>query len=229
MTSRRTAACRVEERAPRADVSERRIASGRTPPDAEHPLTGFIATLLLALGSTAAHSQTAREGSEDSGPAANTTAPVATQRPAAPATAAPSRVGGEVEATSYKGVKDGASWERVHRASKIIGTDVINRQGEKIGDIEDIVLDSKGSIAYAVVSTGGFLGIGDRLHAVPWQSLQTQTGRSAFILDIDRERLKNAPGFDKKNWPNLADEKWSIENSRHFPHEHPTGAPPATK
>ena len=205
-----------------------------------HPLTGFIATLVLALGSTAAHSQTAREGSEDSGPAANTTAPATTQRPAAPATAAPSRVGGEVEATSYKGVKDGASWERVHRASKIIGTDVINRQGEKIGDIEDIVLDSKGSIAYAVVSTGGFLGIGDRLHAVPWQSLQTQTGRNAFILDIDRERLKSAPGFDKKNWPNLADEKWSSENSRHFPHEHPTGSlpraagsgpssPPATK
>ena len=69
-----------------------------------HPLTGFIATLLLALGGTAAHSQTAREGSEDSGPAANTiAAPATTQRPAAPATAAPSRVGGEVEATSYKG------------------------------------------------------------------------------------------------------------------------------
>jgi sporulation protein YlmC with PRC-barrel domain len=182
-----------------------------------HALTGFIAALLLALGSLAANSQTPREGSEDPGPAANTTAP---------ATTAPGRAGGEVEGTSYKGMKDGASWERVHRASKIIGTDVINRQGEKIGDIEDIVLDGKGTIAYAVVSTGGFLGIADRLHAVPWQSLQTQTGRSAFILDIDKERLKNAPGFDKKNWPNLSDEKWSSENSRHFPREHPTGSAP---
>jgi len=195
-----------------------------------HPLTGFIGALLLALGSLAAHSQTAREGSEDSGPAANTAVLPTTQRPAGTATTPSARVGNETESTSYKGMKDGATWERVHRASKIIGTDVINRQGEKIGDIEDIVLDSKGTIAYAVVSTGGFLGIGDRLHAVPWQSLQTQTGRNAFILDIDRERLKNAPGFDKKHWPNLADDKWSSENSRHFPHEHPTGsAPPATK
>lgn len=191
-----------------------------------HALTGFIAALSLALGSLAANSQTPREGSEDPGPAANTTAPATTQPPAAPATPAPARAGGEVESTSYKGMKDGASWERVHRASKIIGTDVINRQGEKIGDIEDIVLDGKGTIAYAVVSTGGFLGIGDRLHAVPWQSLQTQTGRSAFILDIDKERLKNAPGFDKKNWPNLSDDKWSSENSRHFPREHPTGSAP---
>ncbi len=191
-----------------------------------HVLTGFIAALSLALGSLAANSQTPREGSEDPGPAANTTAPATTQRPTAPATTAPARVGSEVEGTSYKGVKDGASWERLHRASKIIGTDVINRQGERIGDIEDIVLDSKGLIAFAVVSTGGFLGIGDRLHAVPWQSLQTQTGRNAFILDIDKERLKNAPGFDKKNWPNLSDDNWSSENSRHFPREHPTGSAP---
>ena len=65
-----------------------------------HALTGFIAALLLALGSLAANSQTPREGSEDPGPAANTTAPATTQRPAAPATAAPGRAGGEVEGTS---------------------------------------------------------------------------------------------------------------------------------
>jgi len=108
-------------------------------------------------------------------------------------------------------------WERRHRASKIIGTNVRNRQGDKIGDVEDIVLDRNGNIAYAVVSTGGFLGIGDRLHAVPWKSLIPVANEDHFMLDMDRKRLEAAPGFPMMKWPNFNDEKWNASNRRAYP------------
>jgi sporulation protein YlmC with PRC-barrel domain len=103
------------------------------------------------------------------------------------------------------------NWERTHRLSKIIGTDVRNRQGQKIGDIKDVVLDDRGQIAYTVVATGGFLGMGDRLHAIPWAALQKDGATSHFVLDIDKERLKKAPGFDSRHWPNMAEERWNSE------------------
>lgn len=108
------------------------------------------------------------------------------------------------------------AWERTHRASKMIGTDVRNRQGQKIGDVKDVVLDANGQIAYTVVSTGGFLGVGDRLHAIPWTALQKDTSSNHFVLDMDKQRLKDAPGFDSKHWPNFADEHWNTENRNHY-------------
>lgn len=128
--------------------------------------------------------------------------------PARPAATAP------VRADTGRAERD---WERRHRASKIIGTNVRNKQGEKIGDIEDIVLDRSGNVAYAVVSTGGFLGIGDRRHAVPWKALQVQANEDFLVLDIDRKRLQAAPGFASKSWPNFADERWNTENMRAYP------------
>lgn len=108
------------------------------------------------------------------------------------------------------------AWQRLHRVSKIIGSDVRNTRGERIGDIEDLILDRNGNVSHAVVSTGGFLGIGDRLHAVPWALIQTPPGRDFRVLDIDKNRLKNAPNFDPKNWPSVIDERWSEENNRHY-------------
>jgi sporulation protein YlmC with PRC-barrel domain len=125
-----------------------------------------------------------------------------------PATGSPARMDGN------RAERD---WERRHRASKIIGTNVRNRQGEKIGDVEDIVLDRTGNVAYAVVSTGGFLGIGDRLHAVPWKALQPVANEDHFVLDIDRKRLQAAPGFPANAWPNFNDERWNSENRRAYP------------
>lgn len=110
-----------------------------------------------------------------------------------------------------------ATWQKSQRASKIIGMDVVNRNGEKVGDVEDIVLDRNGNVAYAVVSTGGFLGVGERLHAVPWRSLKTDTGADNFLLDVDREKLRVAPGFDASSFPDVNDPKWSTENRKHFP------------
>jgi sporulation protein YlmC with PRC-barrel domain len=95
-------------------------------------------------------------------------------------------------------------------ASTITGDDVYNLQEEELGTIEDVMLDmDEGKIRYAVLASGGFLGMGDRLFAVPWKALQLDKENHRFTLDVDAERLKNAPGFDKDQWPNMADAKWN--------------------
>ena len=107
-----------------------------------------------------------------------------------------------------------------HRASEIIGMKVMSNNDESIGDVEDLVLDAKtGEIRYAAISVGGFLGMGDKLVAVPWQSLnceKDQQGDPQLTLNTSREKLKNAPGFDQDNWPDFANEKWTRENDRHY-------------
>ncbi len=108
-------------------------------------------------------------------------------------------------------------WERSHRISKIIGSDVRNKAGEKIGDIRDLMIDDKGNIRLAIVSTGGFLGVGDRLHAVPWEIL-TLGPKDDHILDIDKTHLQNTPGFTSKTWPNLGDDHWMADNRRYYIH-----------
>lgn len=83
-------------------------------------------------------------------------------------------------------------------ASTITGDDVCNMQDEELGKIQDLMLDvSEGRIRYAVLASGGFLGMGDRLFAVPWKALRHDKANHRFTLDVDIERLKNAPGFDK--------------------------------
>ncbi|WP_157991480.1 PRC-barrel domain-containing protein [Caldimonas tepidiphila] len=116
---------------------------------------------------------------------------------------------------NYSGMPDSERWERTHRISKIIGVEVRNREGERIGGIEDMVLDRNGNAAYAIVSTGGFLGLGSRLHAVPWKLLQTHN-EGYYLLDMDRDRLRQAPSFDERAWPNFNDERWVRDNSRYF-------------
>jgi sporulation protein YlmC with PRC-barrel domain len=106
-------------------------------------------------------------------------------------------------------------WERLHRVSKVIGSDVRNKVGDKIGDIRDLVLDDRGTIKLAIVSTGGFLGVGDRLHAVPWDAM-TLGPKDDHILDIDKARLQAAPGFTSKTWPNLGDDRWLADNRRYY-------------
>jgi sporulation protein YlmC with PRC-barrel domain len=108
-------------------------------------------------------------------------------------------------------------WERSHRVSKIIGSDVRNKTGDKIGDIRDLMVDGNGTIKLAIVSTGGFLGVGDRLHAVPFDLL-TLGPKDDHILDIDKSHLQAAPGFTSKTWPNLGDDHWLADNRRYYVH-----------
>jgi hypothetical protein len=91
-------------------------------------------------------------------------------------------------------------------ATTIIGDPVKNRMREDLGKIEDLMIDlSSGRVAYAVLSFGGFLGMGNKLFAVPFKAMTVDTADHAFVLDVPKERLKEAPGFDKDNWPDVSD------------------------
>ena len=97
-------------------------------------------------------------------------------------------------------------------ADTLIGEDVYNHEDENLGDIKEIMLDiHSGKIAYAVLSFGGFLGMGEKLFAVPWKALTLDMENKRFVLPVDKERLKQAPGFDADNWPDMADLSWEQE------------------
>jgi sporulation protein YlmC with PRC-barrel domain len=91
-------------------------------------------------------------------------------------------------------------------ADTLQGDSVVNPKGEDLGKIEDIMIDVRsGRVAYAVLSFGGIMGIGDKLFAIPWEALTLDADRECFVLDIDEDQLRNAPGFDKDHWPSMAD------------------------
>jgi sporulation protein YlmC with PRC-barrel domain len=97
-------------------------------------------------------------------------------------------------------------------AKTLIGNSVKNERKEDLGTIEDFMLDLRtGRVAYAVLSFGGFLGMGDKLFAVPWSAMTLDTDDHVFILNVPKERLKQAPGFDKDAWPDIADMRWQEE------------------
>lgn len=96
------------------------------------------------------------------------------------------------------------------RASQVIGMHVINNDGKQLGSVADIVLDMRsGRVRYAALSFGGFLGVGDKLFAVPWRALQVrqnaETGDNMLVLNVSEEKLEKAPGFDQEHWPNFGD------------------------
>lgn len=98
---------------------------------------------------------------------------------------------------------------RVLSASTLASDDVYDMKGEKLGSIKEIMLDiQSGRISYAVLSFGGFLSVGEKLFAVPWSALTVDTENKRLLMDTDEARLKEAPGFDTDNWPNMADPAW---------------------
>ena len=98
---------------------------------------------------------------------------------------------------------------KVLAADTVTGNKVVNPQKEDLGKIEHLMIDlERGRIAYAVLSFGGFLGMGDKLFAIPWSALALDTVEKRFILNVDKELLKRATGFDQDNWPNMADQAW---------------------
>lgn len=98
---------------------------------------------------------------------------------------------------------------RLMGADTLIGNDVCNRMNEDLGEIKEIMIDvPSGRVAYAVLSFGGFLGLGDKLFAVPWSALKLDTTNKRFVLDVTKERLKTAPGFNKDAWPDMASPTW---------------------
>jgi sporulation protein YlmC with PRC-barrel domain len=112
-------------------------------------------------------------------------------------------------ASKVKGTHD---IRHVMSASSLTGDSVVNSRGDTLGTIEDIMIHiDSGRIAYAVLSFGGFLGMGDKLFAIPWEALTLDEDNKQFVLDVAKEKLENAPGFDKSNWPDMADPQFGKE------------------
>jgi sporulation protein YlmC with PRC-barrel domain len=96
--------------------------------------------------------------------------------------------------------------------SKLIGMEVENQQGENLGEVKDIMIDSNGKVRYTAVSYGGVMGMGEKMYAVPLEAFTFKRERDMFyddvklILNISQEQLKDQKGFDQNNWPNLDDD-----------------------
>ncbi len=110
--------------------------------------------------------------------------------------------------------------EVAQRASEILGMEVRNADNKQIGSVKDIVLDvTNGKVRYAAVSYGGFLGIGDKLFAVPWKTFachKDKDGDFYLVLDVAEETLRNAPGFSEDKWPDFGNPKWSDEVDTYY-------------
>jgi sporulation protein YlmC with PRC-barrel domain len=113
------------------------------------------------------------------------------------------------------------------RASRIESMKVRNAAGEDIGKIKDLVIDfNSGKIQYAALDFGGLFGVGDKLFAVPWSSFTCVEGSGVradrhLVLDISKEQLKNAPGFGKNHWPDVANPNWANEVDKYYEHKKP--------
>jgi sporulation protein YlmC with PRC-barrel domain len=103
-------------------------------------------------------------------------------------------------------------FRRVLAASTLAGDSVKNSAGEDLGKVDEIMIDiASGRVAYVVLSFGGFLRMGNKLFAVPWNALTIDEDKKCFIFEIDKSKLENAPGFDKDNWPDMADPAWGAQ------------------
>ena len=106
-------------------------------------------------------------------------------------------------------------------SDKVEGTSVYNRQGDKLGSIKTVMIDKvSGKVAYAVMSFGGFLGIGDRYHPLPWSVLTYDTNQDGYVVDIDKRRLEGAPSYGASETPNWSDRQWGRQITDYY------GVPP---
>jgi hypothetical protein len=118
---------------------------------------------------------------------------------------------------THGGTKDGNAGQpdRTDETSSLISSDkvedttVLNRRGEKLGSIHSVMIDKiSGKVAYAVMSFGGFLGIGDRYHPLPWHVLTYDTGQGGYVVDLDRSKLEGAPTYGTSETPDWSDRRW---------------------
>lgn len=105
-------------------------------------------------------------------------------------------------------------------AKSLIGTEVVNLHGEKLGKLEELMIDlDTGRVGYAVLSFGGILGFGDKLFAVPWGSLTVDQKHETIVMDAHKDLLAKAPGFDKNNWPKTPNGQWVHDVYRYYRQE----------
>lgn len=123
--------------------------------------------------------------------------------PKVAATAPPSKT-----AEPIKDTKRFAEHTGLFRASAFIGSSVKDVTGKDAGKIEDLLVDHRGYAGYAVVSFGGFMGIGDKLFAVPWDAVIVDREKRVTYIDVKKETLEKSPSFSADKWPDLNDREW---------------------
>ena len=128
--------------------------------------------------------------------------------------------------TENTGIGGGVATEETERlisSDKVVGTAVYNSQGEHLGSIYNIMVDKiSGQVAYAVMSFGGFLGIGESYHPLPWRILKYDVRQGGYVVDLDRRRLEGAPSYSTTDLPNWSDPAYGHRIDDYY------GVPPYT-
>jgi sporulation protein YlmC with PRC-barrel domain len=94
-------------------------------------------------------------------------------------------------------------------ANKVAGTEVYNTAGDHLGEIQDVILDkSSGKVAYAIMSFGGFLGLNEKYHPLPWDVLTYDTDKGGYRVDLTKDQLENAPNYGENGEPDWADREY---------------------
>lgn len=102
-------------------------------------------------------------------------------------------------------------------ASTLKGDQVVNREGEKLGSLKDLMIDlEEGRVAYAVLSRGGIGRLGEKLFAIPWELLTVDGDARQVVLDLSPDVLEDSTGFDPDNWPSFSDREWRRDIDRRF-------------
>jgi sporulation protein YlmC with PRC-barrel domain len=107
--------------------------------------------------------------------------------------------------------------DRLISSEKVDGTAVYNRKGERLGTVHHLMIDKyTGQVAYAVMSFGGFLGIGESYYPLPWKMLTYDTRLGGYVVDLDRNRLEGAPSYTSRDTPNWADRSYTGQIDRYW-------------
>lgn len=108
------------------------------------------------------------------------------------------------------------------RASQLIGMNIENKAGEGVGEISDLVIDARtGKVSYAAVTYGGFIGIGNKMHAVPMAAFKFMADpddkdETILVLNVTQKQMEGETGFDESTWPNFADKSFQTETNRRY-------------
>ncbi len=106
---------------------------------------------------------------------------------------------------------------QIVNSDDVLDVEVKNTQGDKLGKIAALMIDKlDGQVAYVVLSHGGFLGMGDKLFALPWSMFTYNTTQECFTIPVDKETLKNSPGFDKDHWPDMSNDAWGSSIHQYY-------------
>jgi hypothetical protein len=114
-------------------------------------------------------------------------------------------------AEPIKSTKGFAEQTNLFRVSSVIGSGVKDYASKDAGKIEDLLIDHEGDAEYAIVSFGGFLGVGDKLFAVPWSAVVVDREDRVVHIDVKKEALEKTPSFSRDKWPDPSDREWGRE------------------